>query len=179
MKYILNCLFLLLITTTSAESPPIEQKGLISIKQPEIVKPIDVTERINDLAVLHPAFRNKVVRLLYEAKKQGIELEVLETYRTPERQDMLRKRGFSMVRGGRSKHQHYIAVDVVPVKFGWYLWNDRKLWKKIGKIGEAQGLIWGGRWRKLYDPGHFEFPIDIDSLHTLSIPDTVLIPLNY
>lgn len=180
MKYILNCLFLLLLSTTSGESPPLNtpRELIIYMPAPEPVS-IDVTHKVNDLAILHPAFRNKVVRLLHEAAKQGIELEVIETYRTPERQNHLRRQGFSMLHGGKSKHQHYIAVDVVPVKFGWYMWHDKELWRKIGKIGEAQGLFWGGRWKRFRDYPHFEYPISIDSVHTLPIPDTVIIPLNY
>lgn len=132
---------------------------------------------ISDLSILHPTFRNKVVKLLYECKKQGIELKIVETYRTPERQNLLKSQGYSMLSGGRSKHQHKIAVDVVPVVNGIMIWDDLKLWKKIGKIGKKQGLIWGGDWKRFRDYPHFEYPCSIDEVDFLPLPDTVYIPL--
>lgn len=180
MKYIINCLLLILIFATSANAPEKESVKEFIIEMPPVeVAVVKEEPVIKDLHILHPAFRNKVALLLYEAKKQGIELEVVETYRSPERQNMVKEKGFSMLHGGKSKHQHYLAVDVVPVKYGWYMWHDKELWEKVGKIGENQGLIWGGRWQRFRDYPHFEYPVSIDSLHTLTIPDTVIIPLNY
>jgi len=181
MKYLLS-LLLIIAVSSLAEAPPSEKKIEFIIFMPEeppVIKPTNKTEIIKDLAILHPAFRNKVIKLLYECKKAGIELKVVETYRTPERQNKLKKEGFSMLHGGRSKHQYNIAVDVVPVKYGWYMWHDKELWQKVGKIGKAQGLIWGGDWKRFRDYPHFEYPISIDSLQFLKKPDTVLIPLNY
>lgn len=182
MKYILNCLCLVLVFINVADAPSAPPKKELIIFLPDIPEEERVdkkTQVIKDLSVLHPAFRNKVIKLLKEAKIQGIDLEVTETYRNPERQDFLRQQGFSMLHGGKSKHQHYIAVDVVPVKYGWYMWHDKELWEKIGKIGENQGLIWGGRWRRFRDYPHFEYPIPIDSIEFIPIPDTVYIPLNH
>ena len=59
--------------------------------------------------------------------------------------------------GGKSRHQYGIAVDVVPIIDSVAVWSNHKLWKKIGIAGERLGLRWGGRWRVLYDPGHFEW----------------------
>jgi peptidoglycan L-alanyl-D-glutamate endopeptidase CwlK len=178
MKYLINCILLFLFSFSIAEAPSPPKEFIIYMPAEKGIPRMEINDRINDLSVLHPTFRNKVVMLLYEAKKAGIELEVVETYRHPDRQDMLRRKGRSMLHGGRSKHQHYLAVDVVPVKYGWFLWHDKELWAKIGKIGKKQGLIWGGDWKRFRDYPHFEYPIHLDSLHTLTIPDTVLIPLN-
>lgn len=138
---------------------------------------------ISDLSHLHPAFRNKIIVLIATLHAQGIEVEVRETYRTPERQNRLRRKGKSMVRAGRSKHQYGMAVDIVPVrKNGSFDWSNKKKWGKIGRAGEALGLTWGGRWKKLYDPGHFELDYPIDSLiagHWPVAPDTVIVPINF
>jgi hypothetical protein len=48
-------------------------------------------------------------------------------------------------------------VDVVPLVDALPVWNNARLWKKIGMLGERLGLRWGGRWRVPYDPGHFEW----------------------
>lgn len=39
-----------------------------------------------------------------------------------------------------------VARDAVPQ---WF-------WDALGPYGERFGLTWGGRWRAIYDPGHFE-----------------------
>lgn len=193
MKLILGTLIAALLIITTSHSPfsyntpiePVEEITMDSLyleDEEEIIEEdnsyIDDEYRVvNDLSILHPAFRNKVVKMLYECKKQGIELKVVETYRTPERQNLLKSRGYSMLNGGRSKHQHKIAVDVVPIVDGIMVWDDYKLWKKIGKIGKKQGLIWGGDWKRFRDYPHFEYPCSIDEVEFLPLPDTVYIPL--
>lgn len=157
-----------------------EKKDVIDTLEITLPPPIvDNRKIINDLHILHPAFRNKVVMLLYECKKEGIDLKIVETYRTHERQDALKRRKLTRLSGGCSKHQHFLAIDVVPVVNKLPRWHNKELWAKIGKIGEAQGLKWGGRWKRLYDPGHFEYPISIKEIDNIPIPDTVIVPLNY
>jgi hypothetical protein len=133
---------------------------------------------VRELYILHPTFRNKVIKMLYECKKQGIDLRIVETYRTPVRQNYLKHKRRSMLSGGYSKHQHFIAIDVVPVINGKYQWHNYKLWNKVGEIGMKQGLHWGGLWKKFPDRPHFELPIPVDSIKYIPLPDTVLIPLN-
>lgn len=114
---------------------------------------------INDLESLHPYFRDKVLDLMNACKKKGIELALVETYRTPTKQSEYRKMGrrYTRTKAGQSKHQYGLAVDIVPIVNGVPQWKNYKLWRKIGPIGERLGLRWGGRWRKLYDPCHFEW----------------------
>jgi len=177
MKYVL-CIILIIISFTIGEAPSREEIYILFPSPPPLIQEGKIDNRISNLDILHPTFRNKVVRMLYECAKQGIEVEVIETYRTPERQEEVRRKGFSMLHGGKSKHQHHIAVDIVPKKFGWYMWHDKELWAKIGEIGQKQGLIWGGTWR-FRDFPHFEYPISIDSIEYIPKVDTVIIPLNY
>lgn len=114
-------------------------------------------ERFTSLDFLQQPFRDSVVLFLKDCETHGITLMIVETYRTPERQDRLKKRGRSRLRGDQSKHQHGLAIDVVPTKHGKFIWHDQKLWLRIGKLGEARGLRWGGRWSRPFDPGHFEY----------------------
>lgn len=58
---------------------------------------------------------------------------------------------------GESRHEFGEAFDVVPMR-----WDQRLVpawasphWKKLGEIGEALGLVWGGTWRKPDRP-HFQ-----------------------
>lgn len=169
-----------------SNSAKMEEKEKIEVKKEDIVKikpnlaELENYEgNINDLHILHPAFRNKVITLIYECKKRGIELKVIETYRSHKRQNKFKRRGSTMLSGGYSKHQHFLAIDLAPVnKNGKIMWNNKKLWKIIGKIGKEQGLIWGGSW-KMRDYNHFEYNCSINEVNNIPIPDTVLIPLNY
>lgn len=117
--------------------------------------------------------------MIRDCKVNGIDLRVVETRRSPARQAQMVRLGKSRLGPWRSKHQYNAAVDVVPIINGRPAWHNRKLWHTIGIIGESRGLRWGGRWRGLYDPGHFESMSTIDELRALPTPDTTLILLNF
>jgi hypothetical protein len=122
---------------------------------------------IADLDALHPYFRDKITLLIAACKAKGIELAVVESYRTHSKQNEYKSMGKKYTRsvGGRSKHQYGLAVDVVPVIDSVAQWDNVKLWRKVGALGEQLGLRWGGRWRDLYDPGHFEWTGGLSSYH--------------
>ncbi len=114
---------------------------------------------IADLQSLHPYFRDQVLELIRLCRARGIGVAIVETYRTPTKQNEYKSMGrrYTRSRGGYSNHQYGLAVDIVPVIDSVAQWHNIKLWKKIGPIGERLGLRWGGRWRNLFDPGHFEW----------------------
>jgi hypothetical protein len=114
---------------------------------------------IADLQSLHPYFRDKVMELIRICRSRGIELAIVETYRTATKQNEYRSMGrkYTRVRAGFSNHQYGLAVDIVPMVASVPQWHNIKLWKKIGPIGERLGLRWGGRWGRFFDPGHFEW----------------------
>jgi hypothetical protein len=114
---------------------------------------------ITDVNALHPYFRDKVQQLITICRSKGIELAFVETYRTHAKQNEYKGMGKKYTRsgGGKSKHQYGLAVDVVPVIGDSAVWHNPVLWKKVGTVGERLGLRWGGRWRRPYDPGHFEW----------------------
>lgn len=114
---------------------------------------------ITDLRALHPYFRDRVAELIRICKQKGIELAIVETYRTHAKQFEYKSMGrkYTSSGAGRSKHQYGLAIDVVPVIDSAAVWDNPALWRKVGTVGERLGLRWGGRWRKPYDPGHFEW----------------------
>ena len=114
---------------------------------------------IADLQALHPYFRDKVAALIQTCKAAGIELVIVESYRTAAKQAEYFAMGkeYTNTPGGKSRHQYGLAVDVVPIVDSVAVWNNARLWRKIGAAGERLGLRWGGRWRVVYDPGHFEW----------------------
>lgn len=114
---------------------------------------------IADLESLHPYFRDKVLQLIRICRSKGIELALVETYRTHAKQTEYRTMGrrYTRTKAGHSKHQYGLAVDIVPMIDSLPQWKNYRLWRKIGPIGEQLGLRWGGRWSRLYDPCHFEW----------------------
>jgi hypothetical protein len=114
---------------------------------------------ITDLHSLHPYFRDKISKLIQNCKAKGIELAIVESYRTRAKQHEYFRMGRKYTRsaGGKSKHQYGLAVDLVPVKDSVAQWDNTALWKKVGTEGEKLGLRWGGRWKSPYDPAHFEW----------------------
>jgi hypothetical protein len=114
---------------------------------------------IADLHSLHPYFRDRIFRLIQNCKAKGIELVVVESYRTHAKQHEYFTMGRKYTRsaGGKSKHQYGLAVDLVAIKDSVAQWDNIKLWNKIGVEGEKLGLRWGGRWKSPYDPAHFEW----------------------
>ncbi|MEP6734864.1 MAG: M15 family metallopeptidase [Chryseolinea sp.] len=129
---------------------------------------------ISDLNALHPVFRDKISNLIIACRAKGIELAIVETYRTHAKQHEYKTMGkkYTYSSAGKSKHQYGLAIDVVPVVNGSAVWDNTFLWKKVGMVGEKFGLRWGGRWKKPYDPGHFEWTggLATSSLHTGVFP---------
>jgi hypothetical protein len=116
-------------------------------------------QMITELNALHPYFRDKILQLIRNCSAKGIEVSVVESYRTKAKQAEYFGMGRKYTRstGGKSKHQYGLACDVVPVVHGVAQWDDLKLWRKVGIEGEKLGLRWGGRWRNPFDPAHFEW----------------------
>lgn len=114
------------------------------------------------LLSLEPKFRKKVKRLLSQAKKEGIELRVTSAFRDCEEQNKLYAQGrtssgeiVTNAKCGKSSHNYKLAVDVVEFKNGKPQWKNPN-WGRIGQLGEAEGLEWGGRWKSFKDRPHFQ-----------------------
>jgi len=122
---------------------------------------------ITDLDALHPIFRDRIMALIKACKSRGIELAVVETYRTPAKQHEYKTMGkhYTSSGAGKSKHQYGLAIDVVPMINNTAVWDNTALWRKIGLVGEKLGMRWGGRWKKPYDPGHFEWTGGLTTAH--------------
>ena len=169
----------------TVELPALDSTLLASIEEPIMIDTIDGWKKwsmvenftygkdrgtlsmINDLNALHPYFRDKIKTLINECKAKGIELAVVETFRTHAKQNEYKFMGkkYTNSTGGKSKHQYGLAVDLVPIVDSVAVWDNVALWKKVGVVGEKLGLRWGGRWKKPYDPGHFEWTGGLTSVH--------------
>jgi peptidoglycan L-alanyl-D-glutamate endopeptidase CwlK len=116
-----------------------------------------------DLLALDPKFRILASRFLYDCERQGVKVSIYCTLRTLDEQAIEYVKGRTApgkvvtdARPGQSWHNYGLAFDCVPIVNGKAAWEDEELWNKIGEIGEAIGLEWGGRFKKRDCP-HFQF----------------------
>lgn len=156
MRLLLTCALLFFSVQLSSERG-MEYRAPV-IQKEVVCKKIRESELIPDMNLLQINFRKKAQKLIDSCKSVGIELRVIETYRTYKRQNKLfhRKKRVTLLKGGQSNHQHGLAIDVVPVVNNKLQWNNHKLWKRVGLIGESIGLRWGGRFNGFRDCPHFE-----------------------
>lgn len=115
-----------------------------------------MASRERSLDKLDPKFRPFVDKFLVECRKQQLYVTVIETLRSEAQHQADLKNKVSWIK--HSLHQDGLAMDVVPNDLlkekGWG--PDSPLWEKMGKIGEAVGMTWGGRWKQK-DLDHFEY----------------------
>ena len=126
---------------------------------------------------LSSRFRPHAVMVLARLVERGIPVMIVDTLRTYAEQVKNVEKGASVTM--LSKHlprRHRMALnigdpdadkadamDIAPYEMyamhgpDKLQWNtEDPVWKIIGEIVEAEGLKWGGRWHKPYDPGHME-----------------------
>lgn len=121
---------------------------------------------LNELASY---FRPLAEELLSNCEEVGVPCRIVDTGRSfVEQIDKIKeKRSWTTL----SKHLPQLpelrseAIDIVPEeileehKADWD--PDNPLWLKIGVVGEAMGLEWGGRWKHVNggkgDPSHFQY----------------------
>ena len=126
-----------------------------------------------DLDDLHPTVRDMARRLLRDAAAAGVPLTVTFTTRSLATQAALYAQGrtapgriVTNARPGYSFHNFGLAFDVVPAALlALPDWGDREphraataaLWARVGALGKAAGLGWGGDFVHLPDRPHFEW----------------------
>jgi len=117
------------------------------------------------LAALTPELRSLAQRHLDLCKEAGIDLLVVQGYRTLQEQAALYETGrgpgggrkVTNARPGSSWHNFRRAYDVAVVEGGKINWNSPK-YTEAGKIGKSLGLVWGGSFTAIKgDLGHFEY----------------------
>ena len=99
-----------------------------------------------------------------DAAKEGIDVLIYCTLRDRKAQAELYAQGrttkgpiVTNARPGESAHNYGVAWDCAPLQNGKAMWGDREAYAKLGRIGEALGLEWAGRWTgKLRETAHFQ-----------------------
>lgn len=118
-----------------------------------------------DITLCHPQLQEKANKLVVECKKQGLIVKLGECFRSVAEQDALYVQGrttqgsiVTYAKGSSysSMHQWGVAFDVIR-NDGKGSYNDSDGWfTKVGKIGKALGLEWGGDWTSPVDKPHFQ-----------------------
>lgn len=110
------------------------------------------TEIVNDLDLLEPVTRHKVLAIVAAAREQGLELMGFETYRSKQRQEQLFEQGVTKLKAV-GVHHFGLACDLVRSVNGRPSWaGDFSL---LGRLAHEQGLIWGGDWGRPDQPNDF------------------------
>jgi hypothetical protein len=131
------------------------------------VTPIDPRSDIA-IATLLPAARRAARTLLSTANDgrlgPGIVVKVICGTRTYAEQTALYAQGRTTpgpivtdAPAGYSNHNFGIAFDVGIFNGGVYL-DDSPLYEKVGALGRAQGLEWGGDWTRFTTNRIFNYP---------------------
>lgn len=103
------------------------------------------SDRFDNIELLHPLMRTPALRLA--SALEGTPLRPFETYRSPERQDMLFRQGTTQARAWQSPHQYGLAIDFVPYIDGRWTWDvDTELWMKLSTTAASVGLVCPIHW---------------------------------
>lgn len=104
----------------------------------------------SSLSLLDPRFQPIAEKWLAAVKLTGLRVRIVETLRSKERQAALRGKG-GLTWVDVSEHEKGRAFDfALFTQNGVYQTNNLSGDYTIaGEIGEAMGLEWGGRWKKM------------------------------
>jgi peptidoglycan L-alanyl-D-glutamate endopeptidase CwlK len=120
---------------------------------------------LDKMCGLHPYVKIKVLRLIGKSRRVGIDVVVVDSFRSLFRQkelyDIGRKSGGSIVtnnKAGNSYHNYGLAVDIKCSPLGSFCFDsDREMYDIVGDIGKKMGFCWGGDSGYDFDIGHFSF----------------------
>lgn len=122
---------------------------------------------MRDITLCHPRLQLLAVQLVEESGKQGLMIKIGETLRTMAEQDALYAQGRtkpgSIVTNApgssySSYHQWGTAFDIFR-NDGAGAYNDSgNFFTRVGAVGAALGLEWGGNWKSIVDKPHFQLP---------------------
>lgn len=118
---------------------------------------INTLDRIDDLELLEPVTRQKIISVINDARSNGVELLVFETFRSKARQQFLFEQGVTKLREV-GVHHFGLACDLVLNINGAPSWEGD--FSILGRLSRKYGLIWGGDWGKPYEKNNF-----VDAAH--------------
>ncbi|WP_292442826.1 M15 family metallopeptidase [Methylibium sp.] len=146
--------------------PPLLPPAWFATREVEHARPL-IHGASRQWELMNSEFRQRllvVFKLMRD--KHGIEMVLLEGYRSPQRQQQLAGLGPQTTRAGafESWHQYGLAADCAFVRNGRIVISEQDPWAadayaRYGEAARSVGLVWGGGWRSLKDYGHVELPL--------------------
>ena len=121
------------------------------------------------LQSVYPPLADRVRRMAVMLALEGIDIRVVQAFRTTAEQQALYEQGRSHegkivtnCQGGHSYHNFGLAVDCCPSTHGpgepfdadWHA--EHPQWKRMVAIGQSLGLDSGATWRTFKDFPHFQ-----------------------
>jgi peptidoglycan LD-endopeptidase CwlK len=136
---------------------------LFLTREVEQVRPQTATAN-RQWELLDGEFRQRLLGVFKLMKERhGLEMVLIEGYRSPQRQDQLASMGASVThaKGGESYHQFGLAADCAFLFDGRLVISEAdpraaRGYELYGNIAQSLGLTWGGSWRSIKDLGHVE-----------------------
>lgn len=110
---------------------------------------VDLSKANRDVTLLAPFVQKKLSLALAECEELGYQIKVVETYRSPARQDFLYEKGrtqpgkkVTYAKGFMSLHNYALAVDVCFWDGRKYWWPkaDDSLWDRVQDVFEKHGF---------------------------------------
>lgn len=143
--------------------PPRLPPELFTTREVEQAHPLASTAS-RQWELLDPEFRQRLLLVFKLMREQhGIEMVLIEGWRSPERQAQLASLGPTVTHAGpgQSYHQVGLAADCAFLRDGRIVISEQDPWAAkayalYGDVAQSVGLTWGGRWRTLVDLGHVE-----------------------
>ncbi|MNB69325.1 Peptidoglycan L-alanyl-D-glutamate endopeptidase CwlK precursor [compost metagenome] len=138
-----------------------------------LAKSVDIFNNKN----LDPGVAYAARKLVERCYKEGVEIRLTFGYRSIEEQNELYAQGrtkpgkiVTNAKGGRSYHNHGLAIDFVLIKGGYDMTADNDMdgfsdWMEVVAQAKLLGFEWGGDWTNFVDYPHFQI------IYGLSISD--------
>jgi peptidoglycan L-alanyl-D-glutamate endopeptidase CwlK len=114
------------------------------------------------LASLEPGFRGKIDPVLQALRTEGFRPKIVFGWRSVAKQRELHRLGRTKVLFSFHNAQtpqgipSALAVDVVDERWAWNEPDCHVFFRALGRIGKAQGLVWGGDWASFRDWAHLQ-----------------------
>ena len=122
-----------------------------------------LASKLQDSALegLRPEAVNLATRLIAAARAQNIDLRIIVGYRSLQQQEELFARGRTApgprVTNARvSIHNTGLAFDIAVLRNGSLVFDDTPAYRRVGRLGQELGLVWGGAYPQFPDFPHFE-----------------------
>jgi len=122
---------------------------------------------MRDIAQCHPKLQKLADELITACERKGLRIKITECFRTVSEQNALHAQGRTkpgkIVTNAKgttfsSMHMWGVAFDICR-NDGRDPYDDSDgFFSKVGHIGQALGLEWGGSWKSIVDKPHFQLP---------------------